>query len=281
MAKQSINIGIKPNDGTGDTLRVTGDKINDNFNEVYSGAASVVRTTPPPTLVGEAGDIAGMIAMDNGVVYTCIQDYTGTGDVWVNTKAASDTHIADATLHFTEASISITESQVSDLQSYSLDTHDHNVDYAPIIHDHDTSHVISGTFDDARFAASNITQHQSALTITESQISDLQAYSLSAHNHDTAYLPLLFESKAGAFTAESGKRYLANTSGGGFTIALSAPFDIGENFRIVDQEGSFAANNLSIGDGSVTIDGSAGPLVVSTNNDNFGLVWTGDEWKKF
>ena len=36
MAKQSINIGSVPNDGTGSTLRDGGDLINDNFNEIYS-----------------------------------------------------------------------------------------------------------------------------------------------------------------------------------------------------------------------------------------------------
>jgi len=37
-----------------------------------------------------------------------------------------------------------------------------------------TSKITSGTFADARIAQSNVTQHQSALSITESQISDLQ-----------------------------------------------------------------------------------------------------------
>lgn len=36
MAKQIIGIGTTSNDGTGDTLRIGGDKINDNFNEIYS-----------------------------------------------------------------------------------------------------------------------------------------------------------------------------------------------------------------------------------------------------
>ena len=36
MAKQSIGLGTTPNDGTGDNLRVGGDKVNDNFNEIYS-----------------------------------------------------------------------------------------------------------------------------------------------------------------------------------------------------------------------------------------------------
>ena len=37
MAKQTLGLGTAANDNTGDTLRVGGDKINDNFNEIYTG----------------------------------------------------------------------------------------------------------------------------------------------------------------------------------------------------------------------------------------------------
>lgn len=43
-------------------------------------------------------------------------------------------------------------------------------------HTHATSDITSGTFADARIAESNVTQHQAALSITESQISDLGTY---------------------------------------------------------------------------------------------------------
>ena len=36
MAKQTVNIGSAPNDGTGDNLRDGATKINDNFTEVYN-----------------------------------------------------------------------------------------------------------------------------------------------------------------------------------------------------------------------------------------------------
>lgn len=36
MAKQTINLGSVPNDGTGDPLRTSFDKTNDNFNEIYT-----------------------------------------------------------------------------------------------------------------------------------------------------------------------------------------------------------------------------------------------------
>jgi hypothetical protein len=39
MAKQTISIGTTPNDGTGDSLRTTGQKVNENFTEVYDDIA--------------------------------------------------------------------------------------------------------------------------------------------------------------------------------------------------------------------------------------------------
>jgi len=49
-----------------------------------------------------------------------------------------------------------------------------------------TSSITSGTFDDARIAESNVTQHEAALTITESQISDLDHTDAAAVHVDVA-----------------------------------------------------------------------------------------------
>jgi len=67
MANQSLGLGTEANDGTGDTLRVASDKINDNFLEIYtligdesslttgiSATASVVTLTAP-TITGVVG----------------------------------------------------------------------------------------------------------------------------------------------------------------------------------------------------------------------------------
>lgn len=43
-------------------------------------------------------------------------------------------------------------------------------------HNHAASETTSGTFADARIAESSVTQHEAALTVTESQISDLGTY---------------------------------------------------------------------------------------------------------
>jgi hypothetical protein len=61
MAQQIINIGILPNDGTGDPLRVAYNKINDNFDELYAATTSYVSkivagsgvTISPTTGIGE------------------------------------------------------------------------------------------------------------------------------------------------------------------------------------------------------------------------------------
>jgi len=38
MAQETINIGTVANDGTGDTIRASFEKVNNNFTELYSGA---------------------------------------------------------------------------------------------------------------------------------------------------------------------------------------------------------------------------------------------------
>lgn len=66
MAQQTINIGTTANDGTGDTLRVGGGKINDNFTELYSfggGANSTdiasAATTDLSTATGDYVKVTG------------------------------------------------------------------------------------------------------------------------------------------------------------------------------------------------------------------------------
>jgi len=55
--------------------------------------------------------------------------------------------------------------------------------FAAASHTHATTDITSGTFADARIAASNVTQHQASLSITESQISDLGTYAAASHTH--------------------------------------------------------------------------------------------------
>lgn len=64
--------------------------------------------------------------------------------------------------------------------------HNHDATYAALSHNHNASDLNAGTLADARVAPSNVTQHQAALAITESQISDLGSYAAAAHTHAAA-----------------------------------------------------------------------------------------------
>jgi len=78
MAREVINVGAVPNDGTGDPIRTAYIKCNNNFGELYSR----VQTLVPSTAVGSAGDTAGMYAYDSGFFYYCFQDYDGSSECW-------------------------------------------------------------------------------------------------------------------------------------------------------------------------------------------------------
>lgn len=85
MAKEVINVGVVPNDGTGDPIRTAYIKCNNNFTELYGRLQSV----PPTSPVGTAGDFAGMIAVGSnpllpsfGKFYYCIGDYDGSSEIW-------------------------------------------------------------------------------------------------------------------------------------------------------------------------------------------------------
>lgn len=107
MAKQTINIGASPNDGSGDQLRDAFDKTNDNFDELYgfinqdssdniiinpdnsNARVVIVSDNVPTAAIGSAGDIAGMIAWDSQYLYLCSGTYNGTTPIWNRTLIQS------------------------------------------------------------------------------------------------------------------------------------------------------------------------------------------------
>lgn len=120
MAQQVINVGSNANDGTGDPLRTSFTKCNENFAELYAkgaagsnldlsdneiaatnsngnvelvpnGAGKVVivddsvtinSSKTPITAAGSAGDEYGMIAWDSNYIYVCTADYDGSTSIW-------------------------------------------------------------------------------------------------------------------------------------------------------------------------------------------------------
>ena len=64
MTQQIINVGAAPNDGQGDPIRTAFTKCNNNFDELYARS----QVSPPVTLVGSVGDVAGMTAYDEDIL---------------------------------------------------------------------------------------------------------------------------------------------------------------------------------------------------------------------
>lgn len=79
MAKQTLGLGTSANDNTGDTLRIGGDKINDNFNELYAALGNGTNLT-----VNVTNPAVGQVLRYNGSTFLP-SDYTNlTANLDVN-----------------------------------------------------------------------------------------------------------------------------------------------------------------------------------------------------
>ena len=72
MAKQTLNIGTTPNDGTGTNLRNGGTIINDNFTELYNalGSAGTITLTATPTELNLLSGATAIVTSTNAVALT-------------------------------------------------------------------------------------------------------------------------------------------------------------------------------------------------------------------
>lgn len=78
MARQTVNIGASANDGTGDSLRVGGDKLNDNFIELYN------------YLGGDSDQLpANRIVLHRNIVIDSDQSLPGAYDFYILNKGSS------------------------------------------------------------------------------------------------------------------------------------------------------------------------------------------------
>ena len=86
MAKQTINIGSTANDGTGSTLRVGGDIINDNFNEIYTAFGDGSTLTAPLTAAGTATLTNKTVDLDANTVTGTLAEFNTAlqGDSFVS-----------------------------------------------------------------------------------------------------------------------------------------------------------------------------------------------------
>lgn len=132
--------------------------------------------------------------------------------------------------------------------------HNHDATYAGLSHGHAASEVTSGTFADGRIAQSNVTQHQAALSITESQVSDLNAFTSAD------------ESKLDGIEAGADVTDAVNVAAAGAAMLSASDQMItgGANVTVLDQ-GTKSS-------GTYTLDYGARPIQRLTNGGAFTLA---------
>lgn len=79
MARQTVNIGTSPNDGTGDALRVAFDKLNDNFLEIYEDGGANIIVNNPITSTETTLDTALLDLNTGGGGSQTLQEVSDTG----------------------------------------------------------------------------------------------------------------------------------------------------------------------------------------------------------
>jgi hypothetical protein len=79
--------------------------------------------------------------------------------------------------------------------------------------------------------------------------------------------------KTSPLTAASAKGYFINTTGGAVTVTLPSSPSAGDIVAVKDYAGTFASNNLTIGNNSSKINGVCGNDSLSTNKESMTLVY--------
>lgn len=248
MARQNIGIGTTANDGTGDTLRIAGDKINDNFVELYQ------------KLGGDSDALATGISLTNhSIVFegTSIDDFETTllatdptADRTVYLPNASGTLLTDSAsqtlTNKTLTSAVLTTPQINDTSS----DHQYIVSPAELTADRTVSLPLLTGNDTFVFEAHNQTLTNKSLTTA-----NLTTPRVITSIDDTNGAELI---KVTATASAVNEITLANAATGNKpTITAS-----GTNTNITLQvngkgTGSIELNKLAITSSEITGDGAA------------------------
>jgi hypothetical protein len=127
MAKQTINIGAVPNDGTGSNLRTGGTIINDNFTELYNalGSAGTITLTATPTELNQLSGATvvtstGSATLTNKTLNLSSNTLTGTTAQFNTALSDGDFATLDNTVALTNKTISGASNTLSNIGNSSL-----------------------------------------------------------------------------------------------------------------------------------------------------------------
>ena len=75
MSQSIINIGAQPSDGSGDPLRVSFDKINQNFTEVYSALGNISSNSSLTSVSSVSGKSGAVTLYSDDVIGVASKTY--------------------------------------------------------------------------------------------------------------------------------------------------------------------------------------------------------------
>jgi len=87
--------------------------------------------------------------------------------------------------------------------------------------------------------------------------------------------------KSTTYTAVTGNRIAADTSGGPWTLMLPVASAVGEAVEVADPKGTFATNNLTVASPSQEIEGVLSAMVCDFNRVRVVFVFDGVSWRVF
>lgn len=103
MARQIINVGTAPNDGTGDTLKTSFTKCNANFLELYSGSSITISGVPSTGQLAQwtsASAIQGVAPEAVGASMVLLSTVTATAAATVDFTSLLTSAFDEYEVHF-------------------------------------------------------------------------------------------------------------------------------------------------------------------------------------
>lgn len=98
--------------------------------------------------------------------------------------------------------------------------------------------------------------------------------------HESGYVTT--DVKTSAYTASNKEKVRCNSTSSAFTVTLPANPVSGDQVLVVDSEGSFGTNAVTvIGNGSDAIEGFTTGLTANVNNAYIEFSYNGSEWKVY